>query len=70
MNQHLINKRIRIIDLFISELEKASTIRLIVNGKELLHDFDQMDCHGIKEAAIEVCNSHKKDYRRLETDDE
>jgi len=66
MNQHLINKRIRVIDLFIDKLEKAHTIRLIVNGEELFHDFDQMDVHGIQEAAIKVCNDQKEEYRKLE----
>ena len=42
----------------INKIESAQNIRLIIDDKEILHDFDQGDAKELSKKAIEICESY------------
>lgn len=58
MNKEKSKKMNEKINQAIQRLEKATSIRLILNGEEFLHDFDQMDARRIKNEAVDILKEY------------
>jgi hypothetical protein len=42
----------------INKIESAQNIRLIIDDKEIYHDFDQGDAKALARKAVEICESY------------